>query len=577
MAHHWTEEFSTSRTLSTLSQFALRHTAYAGPFGGPISRLIREGNWQQLCDYELPVHELGINPEHLMHARQALGFFTKLEQLPLGIDKEDVAYQKFVKAEDQCREINDLIRMCRIQTLGHSSDPYRSSASVSLLPSVVLLFDRARRWVRSVLGPCPRIEDLDLVLGPGATTRVKKNEACPSNKFGSGLQCSADLHASGLLPELLRSMPALLSAWSEVEYCSLDGYECSSVSVEICPGKLQFVPKNAKTYRSIVVEPLLNSILQQGIGRWIARRLRCRGLDIKDQTLNQRLAQEGSLTNFWATLDLSNASDTISTQLVRWLLPEDWFVLLRAARTSTVEYRGRTLRMEKFSSMGNGFTFPLETLLFAGLSSAAIPQGDIDRKVYAYGDDIIVPSKHAEQVIWGLTVAGFTVNSDKSFCDGPFRESCGKDYYLGFDVRPYYQKELVSYRTLFTLHNFYIRRYGVPSEFSEAVREIIPPQLRLLGPDGYGDGHLISDEWHGRRRRDWARWGYGGVAFDTFSLEPRAQASRYPGDYVSPLYNVYVRGDPADSTPVEFTASGRPLWPVPNTDGYRRTSIYTLS
>jgi hypothetical protein len=129
-------------------------------------------------------------------------------------------------------------------------------------------------------------------------------------------------------------------------------------------GKLEFVPKNAKTFRSTVTEPVLNGLTQLAIGDFLFDRLKRSGLDLRDQTRNQRLALEGSLTGALATLDLSSASDTISRELVYHLLPLEWAHFLGLSRTGHIKYRGQRYTLEKFSSMGNGYTFPLESLIF---------------------------------------------------------------------------------------------------------------------------------------------------------------------------------------------------------------------
>jgi len=127
-------------------------------------------------------------------------------------------------------------------------------------------------------------------------------------------------------------------------------------------------------YRSICVEPGLTSFYQLALGEEIRRRLLRVGVDIRDQTRNQLLAREGSVTGLLATIDLSSASDTMSYELIRYLLPPDWFDLLTSFRSPSVTYKGSVIDLEMFSSMGNGFTFPLETLVYWSLTYAASQQ-----------------------------------------------------------------------------------------------------------------------------------------------------------------------------------------------------------
>lgn len=323
-------------------------------------------------------------------------------------------------------------------------------------------------------------------------------------------------------------------------------------------------------------------------------RLAKAGISITDQTINQRFARQGSISNLLATLDLQSASDSIATELVRFLLDDDWFVLLQAARSGTTLYRKPNnleefIRLEKFASMGNGFTFPLETVIFWALTAAAC-EGSVS-SVSAYGDDLICPSDRAESVIGLLEYCGFTVNTKKSYVSGPFRESCGADYYLGIDTRPYYQENLVSGESLFVLHNFYVRHHD--SEMAQAVLDVLNPDLLIFGPDGYGDGHLIREDWTGYRTRVMRRRGYGGLLFDTYQRVPRVIPNLYPGDYVTPLYTIYCAGE-APSREVdlswllycynwepmpglEYLANGRVLWPLPGSSEYRKVSIYTFA
>jgi hypothetical protein len=335
----------------------------------------------------------------------------------------------------------------------------------------------------------------------------------------------------------------------------------------------------------------------------MAKRLLAVGVDIRDQTRNQRLAASGSLTGALATLDLSSASDTISREIVFELLPLDWAIYLARARTQEVLLpNGAVLSQEKFSSMGNGFTFPLETLIFWGLAAACCRS---DSDVSVYGDDIIVPTEHFEYLTEVLVACGFVVNTKKSYASGPFRESCGKDYIMGIDVRPYYPRGWMSTQSLFVLHNFYVRRGD--TDRAQRVRNRIHPSLVLYGPDGYGDGHLLGD--HPKRKlRRYDNRGFGGYFFDTYVTgNPRDKVPLQKGEYVVPLYSIYRRSSdeyfPSNSSfgrdvgSWAFWAKFRhralgnsgpaPLslpegsddvkhLPLPGVTGYKKIQIYTL-
>lgn len=569
----WIEELPLNETLKLLTGLAHDHFLEGGPLGSQLDELLQSKRWDLLVNFKLDQSDPDWDVYHLIQCRQGLGFFQKLESIDIGIDKTAVALEKFHETERDCSVTNAYLRT--------------PVSVMSKLPYVVRLIESARRKIRFVLGVCPKADKLRFHFGPGATTAIKKKAAAPEAKFASGFQCSTSMLASGLLPEYLRQVPHWLNAFVEdIVPKELDG-QYSVVEVDLVPGKLVCVPKSAKTYRTILVEPSLNGFVQQGIRHAMETCLKRAGLATDDQSRNALLARRGSISDDLATLDLSSASDLISYELVKSLLPSDWFQLLCSARTGAAKVGDEVIPLEKFSSMGNAYTFPLETLVFWAITMAA---GDLSgdsfpaQDVAVYGDDIIIPSRGYKHVAQALMFLGFKLNHDKSFFKGPFRESCGHDYYRGIDVRPFYQKKLVSGESLFALHNFYIR--NLDYRRASIVQSAIPESLRIFGPDGYGDGHLLSESFPQRRKSSWLEKGYMGYAFDTFTLGPVKKVTRYPGDYVTPLYSIYTKGRVPihesisgldESTPVCFGKDGRPIWTYPGSNGYKRTSIYTLS
>lgn len=242
----------------------------------------------------------------------------------------------------------------------------------------------------------------------------------PSDKYDRGIHLTA-----GLIP-FYRSIVG--STWADMY---------KSVSV-VKGSKFITVPKTAKTDRGICIEPGLNMYVQLGIGAYIRKRLSFIGLDISHQDRNQELARRAYKCNF-ATIDLSAASDSISRVLVERALPPDWVSLLSSCRSYNTVINGVAKPLEKFSSMGNGFTFELETLLFYALCKVIIPS-HFHSDISVYGDDIIVPQEYANDLIEALEFLGFRVNQQKSFLAGNFFESCGTDWFKGVNVRPFYLK-----------------------------------------------------------------------------------------------------------------------------------------
>lgn len=270
----------------------------------------------------------------------------------------------------------------------------------------------------------------------------------------------------------------------------------------VAGGRVTTVPKSAKTDRLICIEPDLNVLVQLGIGKALRRRLRRVGLLFSDAQLrNQRGAEEGSSLGQLATVDLSSASDTISSELVRALIPSDWLEALEASRSPVALVKGNSKPLNKFSAMGCGYTFELETLIFWAISSVLVQlKPEWDQRVLVYGDDIIVDRRVVPQLAEVFEEVGFTLNPKKTFSDGPFRESCGRHYFRGVDVTPFYVREVLEGQKWCWAANT-VRRYsrlawGLDSRWKPVYDFCIsnlPSAFHVLIPDGYGDGGLISD------------------------------------------------------------------------------------
>jgi hypothetical protein len=289
--------------------------------------------------------------------------------------------------------------------------------------------------------------------------------------------------------------------------------------------KMVTVPKDAFTDRVICIEPTGNIYVQKGLGQVLRRRLRAAGVDLDDQTHNQRLARIGSITGSLCTIDLKSASDSVSIGLVKAVLPVRWYNCLTDLRSTCTRLPDGTWRLnEKFSSMGNGYTFELESLIFYAILKATCPA---DSVISAYGDDLVAPSDQYAAIVSNLEACGFTVNLSKSFYNGPFRESCGKHYFLGQDVTPIYQKKglhglegLTLEAELYAACNRLIRWMrriygdsfdcddccGVCAETLRLILRSFIPRYRI--PEGYGDGGLIANSYPFSVRRGVAQVKY---------------------------------------------------------------------
>jgi len=272
--------------------------------------------------------------------------------------------------------------------------------------------------------------------------------------------------------------------------------------------RITFVPKDARTERSIAIEPAINLMLQLGVDGYIRSRLKRYDIDLDDQEKNQVMALQGSLDpslRGYVTLDLAMASDTISLKLCEKLLPWQWYRYLCAIRSPKGTIGDETIEYSKISSMGNGFTFVLESAIFAALSFGAIKAQsgscDFKRDLSVYGDDVIVRQDVSDLVVRTLNNAGFTINTEKSFFKGPVRESCGSDWILGKPVRPVLLKDTpTDVMELFVDINRLQRnlhlRWGIEeSKTVKMMKRWIPPQFKgSVGPvsDTEFESHLHS-------------------------------------------------------------------------------------
>jgi len=224
--------------------------------------------------------------------------------------------------------------------------------------------------------------------------------------------------------------------------------------------RCSFAPKTTDCSRMICVEPSLNMYFQLGLGALIEERLKTYfRVDLSTQpSVNRRLAQHGSLTGRFSTIDLSSASDCISLSMCKQFLPGWFFSILELLRSRSTVIDGRVVQLEMMSTMGNGFTFPLETLIFSCLIRAAYRVTDKQlHDIYpnwaCFGDDLICESECFRNVSRLLGMLGFDLNDSKTFFEGPFRESCGADWHNGQPVRPVFVKKLDSLQDILVTIN----------------------------------------------------------------------------------------------------------------------------
>jgi hypothetical protein len=201
----------------------------------------------------------------------------------------------------------------------------------------------------------------------------------------------------------------------------------STLTVRCEASRFSTVLKNNETDRPIELQPLCNMLVQRRVGNGLRDLLRGLGYDLdRLSEVHRQLVKDATL----ATLDLKNASDSVQLALCLFLFPLPFFRLLTSSRATYLEgpkTAGREYHvLRKVSSMGNGFTFELMSMVLLALGLQH------DSKFSVFGDDIIVVKEKAREVIQDLEAVGFVVNDQKSFIDGPFRESCGANYLDGY-------------------------------------------------------------------------------------------------------------------------------------------------
>jgi len=219
------------------------------------------------------------------------------------------------------------------------------------------------------------------------------------------------------------------------------------------PVKVTLVPKTLKTPRIIAMEPTCMMYTQQAIMKILVDEIEHHDnmsnfVGFDDQIPNQVLARIGSSNGTLATLDLSEASDSVSNQYVRLMMTRyphlaEAIDACRSRKTDVPHYGVK--RLAKFASMGSALCFPIEAMTFAVLIFMGIQDGlkrpltqkdmkSLRGQVRIYGDDIIIPVSFVQPVVSRLETFGFLVNAGKSFWTGRFRESCGKEFYASDDV-----------------------------------------------------------------------------------------------------------------------------------------------
>lgn len=329
---------------------------------------------------------------------------------------------------------------------------------------------RCLEYCRSYIGRHLRKPDFeqmadDCTFGPGTTIGTGRSVTEKISEPGAGISVSAALQPfAGVV--LTRYFPG----WAK--HLAFGGLHEGNLTHEERSGFIRFnipeadekfssVGKDWSKNRPICVPATLNGFFQSSIGRELERVAARMGNpitaagDIDDpQSINRALALQASKDGELATIDFSEASDRVSTKLVEWCFGAlgygsdpnvtnphaiRWFKLMDLTRAKTVSIGpGEYLELERFSAMGNGFTFPLMTIILTAIARFSCNEVGADpRKVRCFGDDVLLPTSAVDTFLRVTEYLGMKPNRNKTFSDGYFRESCGMDAFHGIQVTPF--------------------------------------------------------------------------------------------------------------------------------------------
>lgn len=401
--------------------------------------------------------------------------------------------------EDFWNEVNPSLHVLRNVSTGFaSSEHYKTrlgrDGSRELDPVVVVLanLDKVSGLVSSTLGRYDP-SDWSFKHGPGAISQVTG----PTDKY----------QWYGWSDALESVFPA--ADYGFHNYTSWAGSTHWFRDAEYTPySRLVAVPKTYEKPRLIAAEPSEHQWCQQNIWHYLKSQVSHSWLSkfvrFNDQTLNQELCRKGSLDGSLCTIDLSSASDRVSCHAVACFFRTNLGLLnaLRASRTRELRQNldkdlPKVVSLRKFSTMGSACTFPVETLLFLSIAIAVVLTNrrkpitkanieGLEGEVAVFGDDIIVPTDTRELLQRTLEILDFRVNSDKSFSEGFFRESCGVDCFKGVNVTPIYLQNLAAdtpestASVVDTANNFYKLFYLRVAAF---LGSTLPPRIAVVHVD----------------------------------------------------------------------------------------------
>jgi hypothetical protein len=395
-------------------------------------------------DFREAQHEYCLNDDTVLYALNRQVNELQKKYLATDYDKkaaEERTYQKFL-------DVNSHIGAVNAELTEYFDQLKPTRINQHTLP-VDSIFIRARALAHFVLGPTCCLEDVFCRAkhSSGSSVGVPYKDTSLERKWR--LPVTVTERVKPLMSDYLDWDESLTIAVDKRRGTPSWGY------LSVVEGsRATTVDKNNEIRRFCCPEPTGNMYLQQGLMQLMFERFASVGLNLPDlPDEHKERARLASLSGNEATIDWSSASDCVSTEILRWLLPAQWYRMVMDLRCDvTCINNTQVVELNMVSTMGNATTFPLETLVFWTLGHAVrlyldgsrslFPEWDELKTVSVFGDDCIVPSYCASLFVEACESVGFIINKEKSFVDPTFRfrESCGGDYLAGYDVRPFYLK-----------------------------------------------------------------------------------------------------------------------------------------
>lgn len=248
--------------------------------------------------------------------------------------------------------------------------------------------------------------------------------------------------------------------------------------------KMAEVPKSIKSNRTVSSEPAMSMFAQLAVNDDLVdqiHRLFAGHVSLHDQARHNLLLKRPGM----ATLDLSDASDHVSCELVENVLPHLWPVLAKVRSEYSLLPEVGIIPLRTFAPMGAGICFSVMTTVILGIIAYAFASIGFRWQSEAwsvYGDDIIVPIWICDYVIDLLERAGLVINHAKSCMSGVYVESCGLELRHGYDITPCYIRD-----ELTTLEASKVEQ--IANKLSEQYPGTLKEILRLARP-------VIGSRWN---------------------------------------------------------------------------------